>query len=206
MRIVLASGNIGKAREFQQLLKPLNIELILQSDLGIDAIEETATTFVENALIKARHAARLSGLPALADDSGLCVYALNGAPGIYSARYAGLNKSSEQHIQKLLFDLQNISDKNREAYFHCTLAFLTHADDPVPLICEGNWHGKILETPRGAHGFGYDPIFYVEHLQKTVAELPMEIKNNISHRKIALEFLMKALPNKIKYEYFNANA
>ncbi len=160
-RIVLATSNQGKLKELTAILQPLGVELIPQSAFNIPDADETGLTFIENALIKARHAAALSGLPALADDSGLAVDALHGAPGIYSARYAGNEKEPKQNIVKLCQELGDLPNEKRGATFHCVLAFLNSADDPVPLICHGTLHGTILTTPRGEHGFGYDPIFYV---------------------------------------------
>jgi XTP/dITP diphosphohydrolase len=197
MKIVLASNNKGKVREFQEILQDLNIELIPQSALDIPDVEETGLTFIENAILKARHAAKLSGLPAIADDSGLAVKALHGAPGIYSARYAGLPSNSNQNIQKLLHEMQSIPKDQRQAQFHCVLAFLSHADDPTPLITDGIWRGTILAAPRGEGGFGYDPIFFLENENKTAAELPAPVKNKISHRGIALQSFIKLMPEKL---------
>ena len=173
------------------------MELIPQSALDIPDADETGLTFIENALIKARHAAALSGMPALADDSGLAVDALHGAPGIYSARYAGDEKKPEQNNIKLCEELRNLPDANRHATFHCVLAFLNSAEDPVPLICHGTLHGQILNEPRGQHGFGYDPIFYVPSENKSAAELSPEVKNKISHRAKALQQLIAQLPEKL---------
>lgn len=197
MKIILASNNAGKIREFSELLNPFDIELITQSQLGIKDVEETGLTFVENALIKARHAARESGLPALADDSGLAVAALSGEPGIYSARYAGDNASASENIEKLLTQLKKHPEKKRDAAFHCVLIFMTHAKDPIPLICDGIWSGIIIDDPKGQGGFGYDPVFYIPSEKKTAAELPSHVKNKISHRGRALQLLLKKLPEKI---------
>lgn len=197
MKVVLASHNQGKIREFQALLKNYAIEIIPQAELGVDDIAETGVTFVENALIKARHAARITGLPALADDSGLTVATLKGAPGIYSARYAGEAKASKANIAKLLTELDGLPEEKRRAYFYCVLVFLTHENDPTPLICDGKWHGRILTAPRGEFGFGYDPVFYVPSEGLASAELTPEIKNTLSHRGIALQSLLKLLPDKI---------
>ncbi|HLB42797.1 MAG TPA: RdgB/HAM1 family non-canonical purine NTP pyrophosphatase [Gammaproteobacteria bacterium] len=197
MKIVFASNNKNKYRELNALIKQLSIELILQSDSGIDEIEETGLTFVENALNKARHASRMAGLPAIADDSGLAVAALNGAPGIYSARYAGDYATSESNINKLLIELKDIPDKHREAYFYCVLVCLLDERDPMPLICEGKWQGRILHQAKGNKGFGYDPIFYIPSKRKTAAELSLAIKNKISHRGIALQMLMHRLVEKL---------
>ena len=199
MKVVLASHNQGKIREFQALLKNYAIDIIPQADLGVSDIAETGVTFVENALIKARHAARTTGLPALADDSGLTVAALKGAPGIYSARYAnagGVN-ASHANIAKLLTALGDVPDAERRAYFYCVLVFITHENDPTPLICDGKWHGSILTAPRGEFGFGYDPVFYVPSEGRASAELTPEVKNKMSHRGIALQSLLKLLPDKI---------
>lgn len=192
-QIVLATANAGKVKELAHLLQDHHIEIIAQDRLRIPSIEETGTTFVENALLKARHAAKLSGLPAIADDSGLCVDYLNGQPGIYSARYAGEHASATEHIQKLLHALQNVPPAQRSANFYCTLVYLRNDQDPMPIICSATWRGKILTTPHGTAGFGYDPVFYLPRLKKTAAQLPPEIKNKLSHRGKALRNLMKKL-------------
>jgi XTP/dITP diphosphohydrolase len=192
-RVVLASNNPGKVREFGQLLADLHLEILPQSDFAVPEVEETGLTFVENALIKARHAARLSGLPAIADDSGLEVDALDGAPGIYSARYAGIGASDEQNLRKLLDDLDQVPERARTARFQCLLVYLRHAADPTPLICQGTWEGRILIAPRGANGFGYDPVFYVPTHDCSAAELPPETKNALSHRGQALRRMVEAL-------------
>lgn len=197
MKVVLASLNPGKVAEFQALLAPLAIHLIPQSSLGIPEVEETGRTFIENALIKARHASRIAKMPALADDSGLAIAALNGAPGIYSARYAGKNAQAEDNIQKVLSELQQVPDEKRQASFHCALVFLLNELDPIPLVCDGVWKGKILFAPQGSDGFGYDPIFYVPSEKKSAAELPKILKNKISHRGLALQQLIKQLPDKL---------
>lgn len=197
MKLVLASNNSGKIREFKLLLKDFHATIVPQSELGIDEIKETGLTFIENAIMKARHASLLSGLPAIADDSGLCVAALSGAPGIYSARYAGEKADAKKNIEKLLAELSDIPDGHREAYFHCVLVFLSHAQDPTPLVCEGKWYGHVLHQASGNEGFGYDPIFYLPSEKKTAAELPLAIKNKISHRGIALDSLLKLLPDKL---------
>ncbi len=196
-RIVLASSNKGKIEELTALLKPLKVEIIPQSAFNIPDADETGLTFIENALIKARHASALSGLPALADDSGLAVDALNGEPGIYSARYGGATLSYPEKIAKLCVDMRDVPDEKRGATFHCVLAFIQSANDPVPLICHGTLHGSILKSPRGEHGFGYDPIFFVPSENKAAAELPPEIKNKISHRARALQQLVTQLPDKL---------
>ena len=185
-RLVVATGNGGKLAEIREVLAGTSIELIAQSELGIADAEETGATFVENALIKARHASRASGLPALGDDSGICVDALGGAPGLVSARYAGAHGDPAANIAKLLGALEGIEDAQRGAHFHCTIVLLQSADDPAPLIAEGRWHGRILHAPRGERGFGYDPIFFDPALGKGAAELDPDVKNRISHRGQAL--------------------
>lgn len=192
-RIVLASGNRGKLAEIRDVLADTGIELVAQSELGIEDAEETGTTFVENAIIKARHAARLSGLPALGDDSGICVDALGGAPGLISALYAGMHGDSAANIAKLLGALDGVDDAKRTAHFHCTLVLLSSADDPAPLIAEGIWRGRILHAPRGEHGFGYDPVFFDPVLDRGAGELEPSIKNRVSHRGQALAKLRSLL-------------
>ncbi len=192
-KIILATCNLGKVAEFQELLAPLNFEVIPQTLLKIAAIEETGLTFVENALLKARHAALQSGLPAIADDSGLVVDALNGAPGLYSARYAGENVSAEAHIEKLLSAMKNVPNAQRTAHYCCALVYLSHPNNPEPIFAEGKWHGKILQTPQGKGGFGYDPIFYVPTENYSAAELPSELKHRISHRGQAMQVLSQKL-------------
>ena len=187
--VVLASNNAGKLEEFSSLLAPICMELRKQSELGISEAEEPYATFVENALAKARHVAQLSGLPALADDSGVCVPALGGAPGVLSARYAGEPKSDARNNQKLIHDLSIHEDKS--AYYYCVLVYLRHAQDPQPVIAEGRWDGEIIATPRGANGFGYDPHFWIPSLNKTAAELSAEEKNQLSHRGQALRALIE---------------
>lgn len=196
-KIVLASNNAGKIKEFGALLAPFHLTVIPQAELNIPDIEETGLSFIENAILKARHASALSGLPALADDSGLAVAALNGAPGIYSARYAGKAAGTHANIQKLLTAMENVPDDKRQAAFHCVLAFLNHADDPVPLICDGLWQGSILRAPRGSAGFGYDPVFFVPSEHKTAAELTDTRKGEISHRGMAVQCLRSHLPEKL---------
>ncbi len=190
-KLVLASGNAGKLREFGQLLAPFDFEVLPQSAFNVPEAEEPHITFVENAIAKARHAARLTGLPALADDSGLCVAALGGAPGVFSARYGGEPKSDAKNNAKLLADLAGVVD--RRAHYVAVLVLMRNADDPQPLIAEGEWHGEIIDTPRGAGGFGYDPYFLVPGKGLTVAELPHEEKNRCSHRGKALEQLLARL-------------
>ena len=183
-KIVIASNNAGKLREIRDLLAPLKIEVLAQSVFNIPEADEPHATFVENALAKARNASKLSGLPALADDSGICVEVLNGRPGVLSARYAGEPKSDERNNVKLLQVLHAATD--RRAHYYCVMALTHDADDPQPLIAEGAWHGEILHQPRGNGGFGYDPLFFVPELGKSAAELPLEVKNRISHRGQAL--------------------
>ena len=186
MHLVLASNNQGKLAEMRGILSDLAIGLVAQADLGIDDIEETGATFVENALLKARHAARVSGLPAIGDDSGLCVDALGGAPGLYSARYAGAHGDAEANIAKLLDALRDVPTVARTAHFHCTIVLLRSADDPAPLIAEGRWQGRILGAPHGGGGFGYDPVFFDPSLGLGAAELDAATKNRVSHRGLAL--------------------
>ncbi len=188
-RLVLASGNAGKLAELRALLADTGIELLSSRELGIDDPAETGLTFVENALIKARHASTLSGLPALADDSGLCIDALNGAPGLISAHYAGEHGNHAANIERVLTEMRNIDDHARSAYFISVLVWLRHANDPAPLIAEGRWHGRILRVPRGHAGFGYDPIFLDPQLGLSAAELPSAEKNQLSHRALALQKL-----------------
>ncbi|MGN6231540.1 MAG: RdgB/HAM1 family non-canonical purine NTP pyrophosphatase [Trinickia sp.] len=194
-RVVLASNNAGKLREFDAMLGAAGIALVPQGELGVPEAEEPHATFVENALAKARHAARLTSLPALADDSGLCVRALGGEPGVYSARYAqravGGEKSDAANNAHLIERLSGQAD--RRGYYFCVLVLVRHADDPEPLIAEGRWHGEILEAPRGGNGFGYDPYFFVPELQASAAELDPEVKNARSHRAIALAALLNRL-------------
>jgi XTP/dITP diphosphohydrolase len=192
-RIVLASSNPGKLREFNALFADSGCEVIAQASLGIDDVEETGLTFVENALLKARHAARVSGLPALADDSGLCVEALNGAPGLYSARYAGGHGDSAANNAKLLQTLDGMPPDQRRAFFMCALVLLRHATDPTPLIVEGRWHGRVLEAPRGPGGFGYDPLFLPDGQTQSAAELDPALKNRLSHRGQAMAKLQSRL-------------
>lgn len=192
-KIILASNNAGKIRELTTLLQPFNMQVIPQSEFNTQDIEEPGLTFIENAIIKARYAAQISGLRALADDSGLAVDALNGAPGIHSARYAGDHLTPKENIAKLTAEMQNIPDNKRQATFHCVLALLNSADDPAPIVCHGRWHGMILREMSGEHGFGYDPIFYVPSEKKSAAELTSERKNQLSHRGTALRELLKIL-------------
>ncbi len=191
MKLVLASNNAKKLVELSAILAPLGFELVPQAELGIDEADEPHVTFVENALAKARHAARLSGLPALADDSGLCVAALGGAPGVYSARYAGEPKSDTRNNEKLLAEMQGQAD--RRAHYTAVIVLVRHADDPQPIIAEGEWHGEVLPTPRGEGGFGYDPLVLIPDLGLTVAEIPADEKNRRSHRGQALKVLVEKL-------------
>lgn len=190
-RIVLATGNPGKLAELQDLLHDLGVELHAQSEFGVEGAEETGLTFVENALLKARHAARETGLAAIADDSGLEVDALHGAPGIHSARYAGRHGDDAANNRKLLADLEG--SNQRSARFRCAAVLLRHPADPAPLICEGVWEGEILTAPRGTHGFGYDPLFRVAGEDASAAELPSEHKNRLSHRAQAMRKLAAAM-------------
>jgi XTP/dITP diphosphohydrolase len=192
-KIVLATANAGKVREFQQPLGRCGLTVVPQSQFNIVGVAETGLTFVENAILKARHAARYSGLPAIADDSGLEVDCLDGAPGIHSARFAGDNASDTQNNQRLLRLLQDVAEDERTARFQCLLVFLRNDRDPTPIICQGTWEGRLLLAPRGDQGFGYDPLFYLPELGCTAAELPAEEKNRISHRGQAMAMLLRAL-------------
>ncbi len=189
-RIVLASNNAGKVREIGQLLATQQIEVIPQREFAIEDIEETGLTFVENAILKARHAAQQSGLPAIADDSGIEVDALQGAPGIYSARYAGEPGDDQANNSKLLEALKGLPDEQRTARFQCLLVYMRHAADPTPLICQGTWEGRILHELQGDNGFGYDPLFWVPTEGCSSAELDPELKNRLSHRGQALRLLL----------------
>jgi len=193
--IVLASNNAGKVREINQLLAPAGISVQPQGELGIEEADETGLSFVENAIIKARHAAQASGMPAIADDSGLEVDALNGAPGIYSARYAGVDADDRTNCDKLLAALDGVPEAERGARFQCVMVYLRHAADPTPLICQGTWEGRILDAPRGENGFGYDPVFYVPEQGRSAAELDASTKNALSHRGQALQQLVQRLAN-----------
>ena len=190
-KLVLASNNAGKLREFAQMLATIDFEVLPQAQFNVPEAEEPHVTFVENALAKARHAARLTGLPALADDSGICITALGGAPGVYSARFAGEPKSDERNNQKMIADLAGKTD--RRAHYVCVLVFVRHADDPQPIIAEGEWHGEIVDTPKGENGFGYDPYFFVPEKGCTGAEMSSADKNAMSHRGKALRQLMAQL-------------
>jgi XTP/dITP diphosphohydrolase len=190
-RLVLASGNAGKLSEFRRLLSPLGIEVIAQGELGISEADEPHETFVENALAKARHASRLAHLPALADDSGICVAALGGAPGVQSARYAGEPKSDARNNAKLVAELAGVAD--RRAHYYCMLALVRHEADPEPILADGRWDGSIIDAPRGAGGFGYDPHFLDASTGMTGAELPPQTKNELSHRGKAMRALIARL-------------
>ena len=191
--VVLASGNAGKIKELTQLLLQVNLTVVSQSDLNVPEVEETGLSFVENAIIKARNASQHTGLPAIADDSGLEVDALNGAPGIYSARYAGAAATDADNNEKLLKALQAVPKQNRTARFRCSLVYLRHAADPSPLIAEGHWEGQIVNTLQGNKGFGYDPVFYIPDLQCTAAQLTRERKSQLSHRATALKVLLNLI-------------
>lgn len=190
-KVIVASSNKGKLREIEQILFPLGFEVVPQSEYGVKDAEEPHSTFLENAIEKARHASRATGLPALADDSGICVAALSGEPGIHSARYAGEPRSDERNNLKLLERMTNIED--RRAHYCCAIVYLRHAMDPEPIVAEGRWDGVILRAPKGEGGFGYDPLFLDPSLGKTGAELDPEIKNKVSHRAKALDELMRKL-------------
>ncbi|MFT6247400.1 MAG: XTP/dITP diphosphohydrolase [Cognaticolwellia sp.] len=191
--IVLATGNQGKVNELARLLAAQNIEIKPQSEFNVSDVAETGTTFVENAIIKARHAAKSTGLAAIADDSGLEVDALNGAPGVYSARYAGENASDDDNTNKLLNALADVADDQRSARFHCVLVYMRHENDPTPLICHGVWEGSITREKIGQQGFGYDPVFWQADHKMTSAQLPRDLKNQLSHRGQALEKLIPQL-------------
>ena len=192
-KIVLASNNKGKVREFGEMLSKLDIQVLPQAEFDIEDADETGLTFVENAIIKARHASGIAGLPAIADDSGLEVDALNGAPGIYSARYSGEGATDEKNLLKLLGALIDVPEEKRTARFQCLLVYMRHAADPTPLICQGTWEGRITFEPRGENGFGYDPVFYVPEYDCTSAQLLPEQKHKLSHRGIALAKLVAKL-------------
>ena len=190
-KLVIASNNAGKIREIGHLLAPLGLEVLPQSEFEVPDVDEPHRTFIENAIVKARHACERTGLPSLADDSGICVNALNGQPGVLSARYAGEPKSDERNNRKLIGALENLAD--RSAHYYCVIVLLRHADDPQPVIADGIWHGEIVSDKRGEGGFGYDPYFFLPDLGKTAAELPMDQKNRISHRGQALARLLARL-------------
>ncbi len=190
-KIVLASGNLGKVREINKLFAGYCIEVLPQSDFGVPEVPETGTTFVENAIIKARHAAELTGLPAISDDSGIEVDALDARPGVYSARYAGEKASDTDNNKKMLAELEGVPEAERTARYWCVLAFMRHHNDPVPIITQASWEGRILQAPVGEGGFGYDPIFYVPTHGCSSGELSMEEKNKISHRALALQAMLE---------------
>lgn len=192
-KLVIASNNKGKIAELTDLLAPLGLQPVAQGELGVSEAEEPAVTFVENAIIKARHAARATGLPALADDSGLAVDALDGRPGVRSARFAGEEATDNDNVEALLAALKDTPEAERSAQFHCVLVYLRHADDPTPIICHGRWPGRILAEPRGQGGFGYDPVFLVPEHGCSAAELTREQKGRISHRGRALASLLDQL-------------
>lgn len=191
--IVLASNNPGKVREINALFDTSRIQVVPQGEFGVPEVEETGLTFVENAILKARSAARHSGLTAIADDSGIEVDALNGAPGIYSARFAGVGASDQANLDRLLEVLQGVPQEARTARFQCLMVYMRHGEDPTPLICQGTWEGRILSAPRGENGFGYDPVFYVPGEDCSSAELPAATKNRLSHRGQALRALVRHL-------------
>ncbi len=195
--VVLATGNQGKVKELSNLLAQHAIEVVPQSNFNVPEVPETGTTFVENAIIKARHAAKITGLPAIADDSGLEVDALNGAPGVYSARYAGENATDTDNTDKLLNTLSNVPTAERTARFHCVLVYMKHAEDPTPIICHGVWEGSITTEKLGEQGFGYDPVFWQDEQQMTSAQLPRDLKNSLSHRGQALALLVKELAKSV---------
>lgn len=194
-KVVLATGNPGKVNELADLLRDFGMDIVAQTSLGVESAEETGLTFIENAILKARHASQKTGLPAIADDSGISVDALGGAPGIYSARYAGEEATDEQNLHKLLDAMKSVPDGERQAQFNCVLVYLRHAEDPTPLVFHGRWYGIITHEPSGQGGFGYDPIFYVPELNCTSAELTKSEKQAISHRGKALAMLLDALKN-----------
>ena len=196
-RVVLATSNAGKLKELAALLDEFAVELVAQSEYQVDSVEETGLSFVENAIIKARHAARVTGVPAIADDSGICVDALNGEPGIYSARYAGAAASDAENVAKLLGKMRDVADAKRSARFECVVAFLEDPVDPTPLICHGSWAGRVLHQPRGENGFGYDPVFYIPTARCSCAELDSVSKNRLSHRGQAIRQLVNGLREKL---------
>ncbi len=191
MKVVLASGNQGKIKELTQLLQAQNVAVLAQSEFDLASPEETGLTFIENALIKARYAAEKTGLPAIADDSGLSIPALQGAPGIYSARYSGEDASDQSNIDLVLKNLAGVEGADREAVFNCVLVYLRHAKDPTPIVCHGQWKGLIMQEQTGQGGFGYDPIFWIPEQQCSAAELSKDVKNAISHRGKALALLVE---------------
>ncbi|HHB92284.1 MAG TPA: RdgB/HAM1 family non-canonical purine NTP pyrophosphatase [Thioploca sp.] len=198
-KIIIASGNKGKLREFNQILQKFAFEVIPQSQYQVPEVAETGLTFVENALIKARNAAQYTGFPAISDDSGIEIDALGGSPGIYSARFAGENATDDDNNKLLVKKLTNIAEEKRTARYHCVIVYMQHANDPMPLICQGSWEGIILLKPRGQNGFGYDPFFYLPTHNCTAAELLPEVKNQLSHRGQAL----RTLQMRLQQDYLN---
>lgn len=196
-KVVLATGNKGKVKELAVMLAGLGFEVLPQSEFAVTDVAETGSTFVENAIIKARHAAKHTGLPAIADDSGLAVHALGGAPGVYSARYSGDQATDQSNITKLLNVMADIPTEKRQATFLCVLVFMRHAEDPTPIICQGEWRGEIMTSQLGESGFGYDPIFWVESQKCSSAQLSAEQKNALSHRGKALKMLLAQLQNQL---------
>lgn len=196
-KIVLATGNQGKVKEMADLLSDFGFDVVAQSEFDVSEVAETGTTFIENAIIKARHAAKETGLPAIADDSGLEVDSLLGAPGIYSARYSGEGATDKKNLDKLLKDMANVPDKERSARFHCVLVLMKHENDPTPIVCHGKWEGKILTQPNGENGFGYDPIFWVPETNCASAELAPAQKKQLSHRGKALKQLFATLNGEV---------
>ncbi len=197
MKIILATGNLGKVDEFKGMVSGLDITFMTQGELGVRSVEETGFTFVENALIKARHAVSETGMPAIADDSGLVISGLNGAPGIYSSRYAGLNCSSDDCIDKVLLDLEGCEGDKRRAYFYTSIVYMTDEKEATPCMVSGVWHGEILKRRQGSHGMGYDPIFYVPTHQCSAAELDVSLKNRLSHRGQAMAQLRERMGWKV---------
>ncbi len=196
-KIVLATGNQGKVKELASMLAPLGKNVVAQSEFNVPDVPETGTTFVENAIIKARHAAKLTGLPAIADDSGLVADALGGAPGIYSARYSGEGATDASNIDMLLATMKDVPAEQRQAHFICVLVMMRHADDPTPIICQGKWHGMIAIERHGEQGFGYDPVFLPDELDVSAAQLTKEQKNQLSHRGKALQLLLTELEGRL---------
>lgn len=194
-KVILATSNPGKVRELAELLNNFGLNIIAQSEYNVSSVEETGLTFIENALLKARHAARTTGLPAIADDSGIAVDALQGAPGIYSARYAGEGSTDQDNVNKLLLAMKDVPEGQRQAAFHCVLVYLKHAEDPTPIVCYGRWPGVITNVADGEGGFGYDPVFYVTAAGKTAAQMSKVEKSAVSHRGQALKLLLEALRN-----------
>jgi len=199
-KIVLASGNKGKVTELAELLGPLDFDVLPQSEFAVPEVAESGTTFVENAIIKARHAALITGLPAIADDSGLAVDALGGAPGVYSARFAGLQATDRDNIDKLLIELKDVPQQQRQARFLCVLVFMQSADDPTPIICQGEWHGEISLDIKGENGFGYDPVFWLADLNRSSAQLIPEEKNALSHRAKAIKLLVEQVKQRLGHD------